>query len=412
MYVDDCRVKGIVNLVLRDEQGRVKQHKTIRNAVTEYGLSHIIGRMMDPSQDLDASHILPRMMSHMAIGSGTIPASSVDRMLEDEEGTRVQLLKDLSLASEYPTFTVNFANGLSSQGEAFVGGAVGSSAIKTVAGAINRDDIRVGMPVTGTGIQESTSVLSISTIDGVTTVTLSKGLTAWSGNEDFTFQYTGVKPLVSGTVASYGHAGTTAELGNTRGHVGAFYNPNDRTSPPFFGDAEDAPVGFEQFGTAVDGIFQGTLIGSSISKDNGTTPEGYPTSENDYGIITAPANTDANPSLAPTAVAGTKKSGTRVVFVATFKASNPQAVNTEVTEAGIFNKYTPDPNATFDTTKNATGTIVTTTTGGSVAINKAGFTGAGITQSMLCRTTFNVVNKASQDTLQITWSVQLADTAN
>ena len=32
-----------------------------------------------------------------------------------------------------------------------------------------------------------------------------------------------------------------------------------------------------------------------------------------------------------------------------------------------------------------------------------------ITQSMLCRTTFDPVNKATADTLQITWSVQLQD---
>ena len=32
-----------------------------------------------------------------------------------------------------------------------------------------------------------------------------------------------------------------------------------------------------------------------------------------------------------------------------------------------------------------------------------------IEQTMLCRTTFDVVTKAELDTLQITWSVQLAD---
>ena len=52
MLKDDARIKGIVNLVLRDQHGRVKQHKTIRNAVTDYGIAHIIGRMIDTGQDL------------------------------------------------------------------------------------------------------------------------------------------------------------------------------------------------------------------------------------------------------------------------------------------------------------------------------------------------------------------------
>ena len=44
-------------------------------------------------------------------------------------------------------------------------------------------------------------------------------------------------------------------------------------------------------------------------------------------------------------------------------------------------------------------------------MNADGATGDTITQTMLCRTTFSVVNKATDDTLQITWSVQLKDTA-
>ena len=414
MYVDDCRIKGIVNLVLRDEQGRVKQHKTVRNAVTQYGLAHIIGRMIDPQEDIDAAHVMPRMMSHMAIGTGTTAASTYDRILEDEAGTRVQLMKDLSLQSEYDAFNVNFANGVDSLSQSFVGGAAGSAVIKTIASATNRTDLRVNMPITGQDVPPDTVIVSISTENGVTSVTLSNALDAWSGNEDFTFQYTNVNESISGTPAGYGLSGVDSELGASRGKVSGWYDPNDRAAPPFFGDEDEALLinpNFVQFGTSVDGIFQGSLnsVSGSITKDSGTTPEGYPTSENDYGVE---ENPQTNPALTPTAIAGTKKSGNRIVFVGTFKASNPTDVNTAVTEAGIFNKYTQDTGGVFDTTKSVNGTSVTTVTGGTVTANKAGYTGKGITQSMLCRTTFSVVNKASQDTLQITWSVQLSDTAN
>ena len=139
MYIDDCRLKGVVNLVLRDKDGRVKQHKTIRNKVTKDGIAHIIGRMIDDGQDRAGKHKMPRMMSHMAIGIGAAARSakdrynhtdfdnlptvtgitdssgtnlknarkqaaipkSYDRMLQDERGFRVQLMKDTTLATDY-----------------------------------------------------------------------------------------------------------------------------------------------------------------------------------------------------------------------------------------------------------------------------------------------------------------------
>ena len=52
---------------------------------------------------------------------------------------------------------------------------------------------------------------------------------------------------------------------------------------------------------------------------------------------------------------------------------------------------------------------VLTTGGARVKASALGFTQGPITQSMLCRTTFDPVNKATADTLQITWSVQLQD---
>ena len=50
--------------------------------------------------------------------------------------------------------------------------------------------------------------------------------------------------------------------------------------------------------------------------------------------------------------------------------------------------------------------------GKSITASAHGFTQAGLTQTMLCRTTFDPVNKATADTLQITWSVQLQDNTN
>jgi hypothetical protein len=67
-----------------------------------------------------------------------------------------------------------------------------------------------------------------------------------------------------------------------------------------------------------------------------------------------------------------------LTYVATFGTNNPQRTNTSnttgVTEAGIFNSSN------------------TQTSGG----------------TMLCRTTFNAVNKGNDDTLQITWTITVS----
>ena len=77
MYQEHGQLQGTVNIVLRSEDGRVKHHKTIKNKLMNFGLAHIVGRMIDTNQDsegTDASgnvgHITPKMMRFMGIGTG------------------------------------------------------------------------------------------------------------------------------------------------------------------------------------------------------------------------------------------------------------------------------------------------------------------------------------------------------
>lgn len=647
MYIDDCRLKGVVNLVLRDENGKVKQHKTIRNKVTKDGIAHIIGRMIDDGQDRAGKHKMPRMMSHMAIGIGAaarqardryiatdfdnIPTitgitdpsgtnlktarkqaaipKSYDRMLQDERGFRVQLMKDTTLASDYvPLVNVHLEQDGSTAMHAT--DSSGNSQLIFVTGSDNGNTLkrlRVGLQVTGlTGGTSNTGpvggssdnvknaqTIKIAKIESgtpnstATTVTLDGALitTPNSANTDIHIdvEYVDRIPLTSYNIspshpthtasrsvfevpaggsnltgpfaaaAARGLGATNSAdynenglgmLGITRGQIGAFYereieyNINlaytdssglpDNTANvsvpttideaafavldsgvarfPFIGAEEDKPSGttavgasntagtntattrgteFIQFGTAVDGIFQGALVGSSIvANDKDGTAEGYPPEENNYGVrggltITGAAGDAlaaygtflsydfAGGSYAPNAVAGAKKNGDRIVYVATFKENNPRPEQDydrfnasagvsraplnriyPITEAGIFNKHIPDLGifdvgdraytgsdannselAHIDTrlgvTNPTSGTSVNyTLTGGTdhnpvegvltqdgktVTAAAYGFTRGPLTQTMLCRTTFDPVNKATADTLQITWSVQLQD---
>jgi len=74
MQIDDLKVKGTVNIVLKGPDNKVKKHKTIRNMVTAQGLAHIVGRMMDAGTESGPDihdNVLPNMMRFMAIGTGT-----------------------------------------------------------------------------------------------------------------------------------------------------------------------------------------------------------------------------------------------------------------------------------------------------------------------------------------------------
>jgi len=655
MYIDDCRLKGVVNLVLRDKDGKVKQHKTIRNKVTKDGIAHIIGRMIDDGQDRAGKHKMPRMMSHMAIGIGAAARSdkdrynhtdfdnlpkvlgindgsgtqanlkiarkqaaipkAYDRMLQDERGFRVQLMKDTTLLGDYaPLVNVHLEQDGSTAMHAtdsagnsqliFTTGSDGGNTLKR---------LRKGLQITGlTGSQSNSgpiggsadnvknaqtikiakiesgvpnSTASRITLDGtlssppggsVTDVHIDVEyvdaipLTSYNINPAHP-THTGVRsvfeppsgaPAATGpfaaatarlsalpgyTAANY-HENGKGLLGITRGQIGAFYereleynirlthtdqdglpidlstNQSGNTNVativdeagfaildtgsvarfPFVGAEEDKPSGtatvgasatagtntagtrgteFIQFGTAVDGIFQGALVGSSIVANNADgTAEGYPPEENNYGVagglnitgtgVDAIANTFnaflnydfGGSTYAPNAVAGAKKNGDRIVYVATFKENNPRPEQDydrfsstagtlraplnriyPITEAGIFNKHIPDIGvfdvgdraytstdgdattlAHIDQRANtATGTTidytltsgtdhnpvegVLTQDGKTITAAAFGFTKGPLTQTMLCRTTFDPVNKATADTLQITWSVQLQD---
>ena len=586
MYIDDCQLKGVVNLVLRDKDGKVKQHKTIRNKVTNYGLAHLIGRMIDDKQDKAGLHEMPRMMSHMAVGIGqsarnapntyekvlteydavkknASEAKIYDRMLQNERGARVQLMKDTTLASDYEPIehiALTRSTTAGSAGDLFQ--TVGGNSVIVISTASSHNSVTTidllqpDNIISFTGFIDAPSGTSLSdpsaaytnfgvngtngykiktietdatrsetkiTINGqIATADLPAHFNAdlpantdnlgdrtvfarvefvgrirnkkevydsaklastfqthfplnerphldldsnfgadahptMSNGTGNTFSEWAGQVGAANTDGSSGGLGpfllaTTPDdddlnlLGVSRGHIGFFYerelkqpsllvpkqdaNGNyltgfaDRVQDfsehgetqagfattlsatkanfPFAGEAENKPATtatteFVQFGTAVDGIFQGSSIGSSLSEDKGTRAEGYPTSENDYGVkgglykgvsddkYILPDGTGSASDIAaidhlltlnptstytPNAVAGGKKSGSRVVYVATFKENNPRLetdrdsrihnltsaiavdhANNNISpldgvypicEAGIFNKHRPD----------------------------------------------------------------------
>lgn len=288
MHKDGLMARGTVNLVLRDELGKVKQHKTVRNKITDQGLAHIVGRMIDSGEDREAYSGFPDMMRYMGLGTGD--TDTIDGII--------------------------------------------SAAAPSASNDILERECTVGTTANAA---------------------------ATSGKDDPANPGTPLVTYQSGRVDMARTANITANTGGV-GHVeNKIYQ------------AIENPAG--------SGVLQ---------EDAGVSPEGT------YDTTTG-------------AVITVRKSGDRLVYRAFFGENHPSLrghtvgsqpavaagangpVSLPITEAGIFNKQ-----AMIKANNNVGGG-----SGNGQFINKD--------QSMLCRTRFKQVNKAPQDSLQVTWSIKIAD---
>jgi hypothetical protein len=80
--LENLKVKGHLNIVLRDKDGNVKDEWDVDNLVVNAGLAYIISRMVGTSKSV---------MSHMALGSGTTAAAAGQTDLVSLLGSREAL---------------------------------------------------------------------------------------------------------------------------------------------------------------------------------------------------------------------------------------------------------------------------------------------------------------------------------
>ena len=358
-FQSNSAVKGTVNLVLRGPQGKVKQHKTIRNKVMRTGLAHIVGRMIDPKQNGNAvrlagsdiigantgslqavgaytdsygildQHDLPPMMRYMGIGTGPQPnigivATGTDTEIKDgklttgaTEGLEYRLQNEVTTkntAQDYYSATVTN---------------------NTTADA-GRCDMACLKPNNAWGIGGST-LIDITETNTTTAVTLT--IDDLVSKSPVTNLFQG--KVVSGTL--------TADRGTAEGISGQVTLPPNTTDKAW---------------------------------DGSTAAEVATSHRNDIdGVVTT--HTD-------NIYKNYKRMGSKLVYIGFFPPNCPSAANTPtaITEAGIFNNQ------------------YSSATNGAYNVDSA------MLQTMLCRTTFAPVNKYKDDSLQITWTIDFADATN
>jgi len=128
---DSSKVTGSVNVVVRGEDGAVKQEFTVPNLVVDSGLNFIASRMEGTS---DA------VMSHMAVGTNNTAAASGDTTL-GTEAARVALTSGVASSNAMTyiaTFPAGTGTGALTEAGVFNDPTSGDMLCRTVFAVINK----------------------------------------------------------------------------------------------------------------------------------------------------------------------------------------------------------------------------------------------------------------------------------
>ena len=128
---DSSKVTGSVNVVVRGDDGAIKQEFTVPNLVVDTGLDYIASRMEGTSESV---------MSHMAVGTGTTAAASGDTALETE-AARVALTSTTvtdNAVAYVATFAAGTGTGALTEAAILNASSGGTMLCRTVFSVINK----------------------------------------------------------------------------------------------------------------------------------------------------------------------------------------------------------------------------------------------------------------------------------
>jgi uncharacterized membrane protein len=128
---DSSKVTGMVNVVIRDDSGKIKQEFTVPNLVVDTGLAFISSRMKDTSE---------AAMSHMAVGTDNTVANAADTALGTQLARAAltsSTVTDNSIAY-VATFAAGTGTGALTEAGIFNDPTAGTMLCRTVFSVINK----------------------------------------------------------------------------------------------------------------------------------------------------------------------------------------------------------------------------------------------------------------------------------
>jgi hypothetical protein len=129
------RMRGDVAIVLKRNDGTIKDRREIKNLVVNTGLAYIISRMVGTAKSV---------MSHMGVGAGTTAAAAANTALESQLGSRVSLDSTTIAGSNnekvvyVATFAAGVGTGAVTEAGVFNAGTSGDMLCRTVFAVVNK----------------------------------------------------------------------------------------------------------------------------------------------------------------------------------------------------------------------------------------------------------------------------------
>jgi hypothetical protein len=132
MINDTLKLRGDLQIVLKDKDGKVKESRTEKNLIVSAGLTFICDRVADASS---------AVMSHMAVGSGTTAAAAGQTDLVSILGSR-EALDSTTASSNTVVYVSSFeageGTGAVTEAGVFNASSVGTMLCRTVFAVVNK----------------------------------------------------------------------------------------------------------------------------------------------------------------------------------------------------------------------------------------------------------------------------------
>lgn len=104
MILENLKLSGQLNIVLKDKAGKTKEEREVKNLVVNTGLAYIASRMIGTSKSV---------MSHMSVGASTTAATGAQTDLVSVLGSREAIDSSTIIGTnnEKVVYTSNFEAG-------------------------------------------------------------------------------------------------------------------------------------------------------------------------------------------------------------------------------------------------------------------------------------------------------------